>query len=535
MAKNSPATTAEYYKKFIDAQAARLRHEQWWRVATQHYYSRNPASLRNIYFFNIFVPYTYTIVESITARTVQEVYSTYPFLTVRPRYGSRDEELAQAIETLLLWVFENDDFNFIGALQAVVREAVLYGTGIFGITEIPAFDGQTTYYMPRLVWVPITEFYVDPRAVSLADAEYVIRRQFLPREEVERLAKAHDWKIPKEALDAGTVATSISEWNRILGLEEQTAPLPTGTVELWQVLTPERIDYVVSRLWPIASYDLPLGRAQWPYVEVRWSGLPTSFWGVGVGRAIAGIQRDLNILRMQRRHNVHMSLNKMFVGLYGAVRAGAHDRIVARPGAILWETQPGALRELQFTDVTGSAYNEEMLLTRDLQLAAGEQDYNLGIAPQRSRERAMTVIRIQEAGLTRFSAFVRYLGSVTFRSLVKKIIVMLRQRLPRTVFLRIVENEAGFYDKTPMELLQMFDYVPYVGVDTRAKETKLLTLIQAMPVLMQLPNIRRDWLAQRLLRLLGMDDWKSAIISDEELAARAQALAAEQAIQQGGR
>lgn len=512
-----------YYMRFVTAWGARILHEQWWREATQHYLGRNARVLRRIYFFNVFVPWTYTLTESITARVIQEIYSTYPLLTVRGRYGSADDELAKDLEDLLLWVFENDDFNFVNAMMSTVREAVLYGTGVFGLTEVAATDGDQVYMLPRLMWVPIVEIYVDPRATSLQDAEYLVRRLILPEEEFRRLQERHGWEVPREAGDPKTFQSNVSEFNRILGLQETPSPPAEGNVELWEFWEPESVCYIVNRFWRVGERELALGRWEWPYVECRWSGLPTSFWGIGVGRAIASLQRDLNILRMQRRHNVHMALNKVFVGLRGGV--DPQQEFVLRPGGILWETRPGALRELPIGDVTGSSYTEESAIVRDIQMATGEFDYSLGIPPQRSRERAMTVMRIQEAALTRFSAFVRVLGSVTLRNVVKKVVLFLRLRLPRETAVRILGRSTRLYEKTPLQLLQLYDYVPYIGADTRIRESKLMTLVQAMPMLMQLPNIRKDWLAERFLRLLGLDEWKDAIRSDEEMMAQMQAMA----------
>ena len=105
------------------------------------------------------------------------------------------------------------DSNAVNVLRHSIFESALLGTGIIKgpfnfnktIHNWSMDDGEKVYEpyektVPRIEAVSCWNFYPDPAATSISDAEYVIQRHRYNREQVRELA-SRPFFIP-EAIDA---------------------------------------------------------------------------------------------------------------------------------------------------------------------------------------------------------------------------------------------------------------------------------------------------------------------------------------------
>jgi hypothetical protein len=103
-----------------------------------------------------------------------------------------------------------------------------------------------------------------------------------------------------------------------------------------------------------------------------------------------------------------------------------------------------ALSEFEFKDVTASSYKESEDLKWDMQNVSSMTDYGRGQTPRR-RETATGIIRLQQAAQARNEWMRRKIDHYILQPLAKRIIIALRENLPREDYVAIIgeDNHAS--------------------------------------------------------------------------------------------
>ena len=240
------------------------------------------------------------------------------------------------------------DSNAINVLRHSIFESSLLGTGIikgpfnFNKTVLnwSVEEDEKVYQpyektVPRIEAVSCWNFYPDPAATSIADAEYVIQRHRYNREQVRELAK-RPFFIP-EAIDAALREKPYydEKYFESAIYAEDNDPLYTESryeiLEYWGTLDaylakdiglelPDNIDNLDSvqiNAWILNNKVIrcvlnPFIPARLPYHAFPYELNPYQFFGVGVGENMDDAQRLMNGHMRMAIDNLSLAGNMVF-------------------------------------------------------------------------------------------------------------------------------------------------------------------------------------------------------------------------------
>ena len=223
----------------------------------------------------------------------------------------------------------HDQLNESGAskhLRSMAFEMALLGTGVmkgpFAVDkEYPNWDDDGEYdplikTVPSTNHVSVWNFYPDPVASSMDDAEYVIERHKMSRNQLRSL-KGRPYFIDEaieDAIDSGPDYVR-KHWEMKME-DDDTAPSDT---ERWQVLEfwgfvdvdilqengikipadMKELDEVSANIWIVNGKVIrcvlnPFKPARIPYYAVPYEHNPYSFFGVGIAENMDDTQTLMN-------------------------------------------------------------------------------------------------------------------------------------------------------------------------------------------------------------------------------------------------
>jgi ribosomal protein L12E/L44/L45/RPP1/RPP2 len=271
------------------------------------------------------------------------------------------------------------------------------------------------------------------------------------------------------------------------------------------------------------SFDLPA-------LDCRFAGAPGEFDGMGAMEVTKPLQKELNLLRSQRRDNVALILNKLFK--YDMM-AGEVDltTLYSAPGNVIVE-QGDCISEMPINDITASSYKEEQSLIYDLQSVLSFWDYGRGATPRR-KETATGIIRLQQAAQARNEWHLRKLDAYILQPLCRRIITYLRESLPKADAVAIVgkdyiEGINKFYALETRDLRRLLHVRPMTDSISSIKEIDTNMFLQAFDRLIKIQGVNVTSLIKILLEKLVQRNIKEiiqAVPSPAGQDATAQALA----------
>jgi len=210
-------------------------------------------------------------------------------------------------------------------LRSVSFEAVLFGTGVMKgpfaqDKEYPRWDADGNYdpmfeTIPKVEYVSIWDFYPDPDARNMSEAEYSIQRHRLNRSQLRNLKKRPHFR--EESIELAVEAGSdyVREyWEDTLEDDSNSGTLDRYEVlEYWGVLDTELAedadiiipkeledqDEVQVNIWVCNGQILrlvmnPFTPTRIPYLSVPYELNPYSFFGIGVAENMTDTQLLMN-------------------------------------------------------------------------------------------------------------------------------------------------------------------------------------------------------------------------------------------------
>ena len=210
-------------------------------------------------------------------------------------------------------------------LRSMAFEACLFGTGIMKgpfaqDKEYPRWDEEGNYdplyeTIPKIEYVSIWDFYPDPDARNMSEAEYTIQRHRLNRTQIRALKKRPHFREESIELALEYGADYIREyWED--SLEEDSTSSDMDRYELleyWGVLDAElaeeadidipkelaKKDEIQVNIWICNGQILrlvlnPFTPVRIPYQAVPYELNPYSFFGIGVAENMTDTQLLMN-------------------------------------------------------------------------------------------------------------------------------------------------------------------------------------------------------------------------------------------------
>ena len=210
-------------------------------------------------------------------------------------------------------------------LRSVAFETTLFGTGVFKgpfamDKEYPRWDAEGNYdplfeTIPKMEYVSIWDFYPDPDARNMSEAEFTIQRHRLNRTQMRTLKKRPHFRAEsielaleygadyqreywEDALEDDTVASSMDRYEVL----EYWGILDAELAEEADIEIPKELedqDEIQVNIWVSNGQILrlvlnPFTPTRIPYLAVPYELNPYSFFGIGVAENMLDTQLLMN-------------------------------------------------------------------------------------------------------------------------------------------------------------------------------------------------------------------------------------------------
>lgn len=486
---------------------------------------------------NVFVPYTQAVVETLMPR----ILDARPDFTVQGR--NEDDQLKAAkLQNINDYTWEVARMDTTSEL--VTRASLVYGTGYLQSSwkkdvrthkflqtkdiskrKYTWTEKEEVFYdAPYAEWVDNYSLWYDWHNIARESKQYWFKRLILTRGEIERRYPMADKKRLDMAMISGSsdlndyaairVDTKYThdtiikgaDWNKSgagsFGQSFNTAE--NGNVKLYEVFEwwrPFEDSYAVMvNKVPILKGGYipnPYNHKEAPFIDVPYLRLPGEFEGYGLPMLLENPQIMLNMIKNQRLDAATLGIHKMWI--VNPLANINKDELVTRPFGIIYSTDPNGVREVQFSDIKSSAYEEEKLLKSDMRYAAGVDDFSMGAGG--AADSATEVRHLRESTLERVRLFVNHLGEA-YSSLMRHWISMYNQFWTGKMMIRV----AGDDGETEYQLIEKddlrgeFDFkatvIPSIAGMNDVKKKQDMDLFQ---LLINLPFVDPKKLTQRVL------------------------------------
>lgn len=475
------------------------------------------------YHHNIFVPYSFAFLEDFVAYMMLSLMTSPKVFGFSPRgSGSRpgpgskgvSKELCLDLEQVVNYVVEKEDMEFYLELEEALK-----GCNIFSIGYLVVFPelGMNNFldYVHLTAPYPL-DIFPEPDAKRLSRAEWVIRRS---HENFHVLKEREYEGIYKNVDDAKGFIGENTEVDKLLGeigLSKSSinSDVKDGRVELLDAFIDNNIVTIGNKKAIIRNTfedELDPSLFKFPILDVRTTGAPGEYFGVSLMQSIKPIQKELNLLRSQRRDNVSLLLNKLFII---DMMAGEVDltTLFSAPGNAIMTSNRAAIDEFPIQDITESSYKEEEAMKWDIQNVSALWDYSRGATPSR-KETATGIVRLQQAAQGRTEWILKKFDLYMLQPLARRIITFIREHMDPSEFSEIAGRDDDittneFYNLDPMTINRLLTVQPFTESIRSIREVEVNQFIQAYDRLIQLPEINRAGMAKALLLRLGLRNVK---------------------------
>jgi len=209
------------------------------------------------------------------------------------------------------------------------------------------------------------------------------------------------------------------------------------------------------------------------------------------------------MIKNQRLDAVTLNIHKMWI--VNPLANINKKELVTRPFGIIYSTDPNGVREVQFSDVKASAYQEEEMVKGDMRYASGVDDFSMGGGGGASS--ATEVRHLRESTLERVRLFINHLGE-GYGTMMRCWLSMYNQFMSESLRLRITgesgETEFDLVEKD--DLKGEFDLkatvIPSIAGKNDVDKKQNMDLFQ---LLSQMPFIDIRKLTSRVIQPWGWD------------------------------
>lgn len=497
------------------------------------------AKSEKVYKHDIFVPYSYAYLEDMTSYLMLSVLASPVIHSLRPRHTAISVELCLELEELLHWALTEESAEFVLELEELVKNIGIYNMSylvnypivkekrVFTTGQELLYPGlreshiETVFDRLHLDAPCPLDMFPEPKIKRLSRMTYVIKRSWEDFEVLKKLEKDGNagYRNVDDAKHTGTmeqdpVQKRLSEIG--LGASAPYYNAKTNRIEVLDCMEDADIVTIAGRraiIRDTTKDDIKPFMYKFPVLDCRLSGAPGEFFGLATIESIKPTQKEMNLLRSQRRDNIALILNKVFTldTLAGEVDLST---LYSAPGNVIMGINiKEALDELQVSDVTASSFKESQDLQQDMQNITALTDYARGQTPKR-RETATGIIRLQQAAQSRNEWQLRKLDWYVLQPLAKRIIVYLREYLDRADYAAIIgkENHADeFFGLDPDQIKRMLQVQPLTESIVSIKEVDMNRFLQAYDRIINMPGVNIMALGKQLLQKLGSKNIKEIL------------------------
>jgi hypothetical protein len=462
---------------------------------------------------NLFIPYTFHQVETVTPKMILAMFKTRPYVqTVPLGVDNATRELrSKKMNKLLDYQFQQK-IKLIPLATDIVKTANIYGTAITkqswdyktgkAVTRRPSAVNTGSYDLvlvervvsddPKVTLIPLTDFFFDPAGTTIDECRYCIHRYWEDLHELKQKNEESEGmyrNLDKVSnAENGAEASASDKMLSQIGLSSSINA--QKGVEIWEYWTDDWVVKIANASVVIYSGMNPYFHMKKPFAKLVDTAVPNEFYGMGIPETIECLQEELNTTRNQRIDNVSFVLNKMW-----KIKRGANvdtTQLVSRPAGFIEIDEEGDVEEITFNDVTASAYQEESVIKADMDRTTGIHDTERGSTPTR-RETATTMSILSEAGSQRFELKTMLAEYGGFHDMINQIMWLNQQYIDRQREL-ILLGDDGTLDTdtiTPEEIQGSWGIVA-VGSSIEPavnKEMRQTNLVNLYNMVQQRPDV----------------------------------------------
>jgi hypothetical protein len=472
-----------------------------------------------VYTHDIFVPYSYALMEDRAAYFMLSVTASPAPFELEPRMAGISRQLCQELEQIIGFLLDNPEAEFALELEDLIKSIGIYNVGYLVNYEMLGENGRLSQY--RFDTPPPHTMWPQPGAKRLSRSNWIIKQSWESWESFERAAKDGTYSNIEDA-KAGSARTEddpVRKYLASVGLGDVITPKGSeNDVELLDYFADSNVITVANRRAvvrnttkdPINPYSYA-----YPVLDCRFSGAPFEWMGIDLIESFKPLQKDLNVLRSQRRENVSLALNKLF--FYDITRGEIDlSTLFSGPGNVIIGQNRDALDLIDIPNVTSQSYQEEENIKYDIQNVTSLWEYARGGTPRR-RETASGIIRLQQAAQSRNEWLLRKLDLYILQPLCRRLMYAIFMYMPQTDYVNIIgrNNKASeFYGMDPDVIRESFTVKPLTESLQSVKEVNVNQFIQAFERLIGLPpefGINHQGLVKQLLTMLGIKNIKDIL------------------------
>jgi len=452
---------------------------------------------------NLFIPYLFSVVETVVPRITDTLFSKKPYL--KPMPTSPDNiEGAEAHEVLMDYQFKKSRFE--EKVKEWVKQTAIYGTGFvkvywdrdtetkvvrekrffndpldliqkaneMGFDNISSFKEVekeiVKYEGVNIEILDLFDIAIDPYAESIEDARYVTHETLRPKDYVKDKIKSgvydevdmDDWEEIEKSASGGS-NDKFSVLQRQESVDMANDPNDSeGMIEILEYWEDNKVITIANGSIVLRNQQNPFHHKRIPIVEAVDTKSIKELYGIGEIEPNRYLQAELNTNRNQRIENVKMAINNSY---FYDQQALDEEDFVDSPNAKIPVRNRGqkSLSDVIFPvpkqPISRSAYTEEEIIKRDMQETSGVTQYVKGIAPQGSAT-ATEITSLQKEANYRFKQKIRNIANALEK--VGELWVSLNQQF-------VTENQ---YLRVSNERVNNFNFVqPQNFGDTQMDQT----------------------------------------------------------------
>jgi hypothetical protein len=410
---------------------------------------------------NIFVPMSFSTVETVVPRLV----SNRPQIDILPR-KPEDAIYADVMNKLIDYQWDKMGMNVL--LPEAVKEMCIYGTTILkvywdiqkdeviqkevvdenmpelGTVNVPKKD-TIIYNGPCVEVVDLYDFFIDPEAITIKDADWVIHRTLRTKDYIHEMAKTGKYKNV-QLLEDLAVSPSFDDQKQGRRVSRGDSIPETTTedkmIELLEYWEDDRVVTVANQSIVIRDEKNPYRHGWKPFVYCVDQKVPHEFYGIGEIEPIESLQYELNDRRNQRMDNVTLILNRMWKVVNGM--GVDEDELISGAGRVVHMDNMNAVDVFPMQDVTSSSYNEETTIKSDIQQTTGVTDFTKGMASDAlANDTATGISLLQEASNARFRLKVQNIEDMLIKGIGEMMVLMNEQFIEDDQTLAIQSENEG--------------------------------------------------------------------------------------------
>lgn len=204
--------------------------------------------------------------------------------------------------------------------------------------------------------------------------------------------------------------------------------------------------------------------------------MPHRWIGRSVSELVMDIQYTKSVLWRQMLNNLYLTNNPQKAVLSsagGIVQANLDDLLTSRPGGILREYAPGAIRHIDTPFVAGASFPMLEYMDGVKENRTGVTRYNQGTDADSLNKTARGIQMIQTAGAQRTNLIARIFAETGVKDLMRGIVYMLSKYSSKAITLKLRNK---WVDIDPREWKTQFNMTVNVGLGTGNRDVQLAHL-----------------------------------------------------------